>query len=216
MADKNKFSNNAKESYENILYSQLTKGSNDSIMNNNTINNNFNIQDSHNGHLQGDGSKPEDLSNHHNGHGQNEYSLNDLSPIPAANKSDGHPDHPDEERSNEKVKEHLDDVLFNKRSTPDLESHEKSDESSHDQNDSNNNNKNHDDDEDIKSPLQALEYGEKFLKYLESCSDPNLTAMQVMQFRYLLNSIKSSIQRSNNLSASSSSSEEKIRVRRRK
>lgn len=217
MADKNKLNSNAKDAYENILYSQLTKGASDSIMNNNTINNNFNIPGSQNGqsHQHSDGTKPEDLSNH-NGHHPNDYSINNLSPIPSSRQDDGHPDHIDEERSAEKIKEHMDDVLFNKRSTPDCESHEKSDEYGTDQNDSNNNNKGHEEEDDIKSPLQALEHGEKFLKYLESCSDPNLTAMQVMQFRYLLNSIKSSIERSNNLSASSSSSEEKIRIRRRK
>jgi hypothetical protein len=187
-------------------------------MNNNTINNNFNIpggqseqNGSHHHHHNPDGSKPEDLSNH-NGH-DNEYNLNNLSPIPPSVKSD----HPDEERSNEKIKEHMDDILFNKQATPELESHhEKSDDSTNDQNDSNNNNKNHDEDGDIKSPSQALEHGEKFLRYLESCSDPNLTAMQVMQFRYLLKSIRLSIERSNNLSAASSSSEEKIRCRKRK
>lgn len=41
-------------------------------------------------------------------------------------------------------------------------------------------------------PFQAIEHGEQFLKWLESCSDPSITAIQVMQFKTLLNSIKSS------------------------
>lgn len=47
----------------------------------------------------------------------------------------------------------------------------------------------------LMSSLEAFEYGEKFLKWLESCSDPSITAMQVMQFRYLLQSVKTSANR---------------------
>lgn len=41
-------------------------------------------------------------------------------------------------------------------------------------------------------PFQAIEHGEQFLKWLESCSYPSITAIQVMQFKTLLNSIKTS------------------------
>jgi hypothetical protein len=196
---------------ENILYSQLTKGASDSPnsngnINNNTINNNFNIptNESENGSAT---PKPEDLSNHpEEGNGPNGYhdeedSINNISPIP-----DDHSHHSDHEETAKKL-----EIL---RSTS------PEDEASSDViNDSNNNNKNG---EDIKSPSEALEYGEKFLKYLESYSDPSLTAMQVMQFRYLLNSIKLSVERAqNNVSGSSSGASssvegDKIRHRRRK
>lgn len=50
----------------------------------------------------------------------------------------------------------------------------------------------------LMSSLEAFEYGEKFLKWLEACSDPSITAMQVMQFRYLLQSVKTSANRAAN------------------
>ncbi|CAO1419309.1 unnamed protein product [Diamesa serratosioi] len=227
MADKNKMAggNAAKEAYENILYSQLTKGGAagpgngalDAIMNNNTLSNNFN----HLNHQNIDLPKPEDLSQHNNGYHSNDdqdYNINNISPIPPTIKSECHDDDrqktvtddDEEEHHNiEKVKEQLDDALFSNKSPE-----SGMEETGSVNNDSNNNMKAND--YEIKSPLEALEYGEKFLKYLESYSDPSLTAMQVMQFRFLLNSIKSSVDRSNNISGSSSSSEEKIRVRRRK
>lgn len=197
---------------ENILYSQLTKGASASPnsngnINNNTINNNFNIptNESENG---SETPKPEDLSNHpEEGNGPNGYhdeedSINNISPIP---EEDHHLS--DHEETVKKL-----DIL--RSITPE------EDASSDVINDSNNNNKNGGD--DIKSPTEALEYGEKFLKYLESYSDPSLTAMQVMQFRYLLNSIKMSVERAqNNVSGSSSGASssidgDKIRHRRRK
>lgn len=225
VGDKTKMSGagGSKEAYENILYSQLTKGissgpiGNGSI-NNNTINNNFNIPtpDGDNGT-----PKPEDLSNHHH-HGPNGFhyeddSINNISPIPADDQKMTDDDD-DQQRQTNKAKSQLDDALMNQ--SPD--NGEKSgDEVStiHGHNDSNNNNKNGDD--EIKSPTEALEYGEKFLKYLESYSDPSLTAMQVMQFRYLLNSIKASVERAqNNISGSSSGASsadgEKSRHRKRK
>lgn len=210
----------SKEAYENILYSQLTKGSSSGQMgngaiNNNTINNNFNIPTE----SETDTQKPEDLSNHHgvNGFHDEEDSINNISPIPADDQkmTDDDEDH---HRQMEKAKNQLDDALMHQ--SPDNGEKSGDDASSvHENNDSNNNNKNGDD--DIKSPSEALEYGEKFLKYLESYSDPSLTAMQVMQFRYLLNSIKASVDRAqNNISGSSSGASsadgEKSRHRKRK
>lgn len=80
------------------------------------------------------------------------------------------------------------------------------------------------DDETVNGPNEAIEHGEQFLKWLESCSDPNITAMQVMQFRTLLNSIKSSVIRAaaqvqNQLlidNGLSERGEERIRMRKRK
>lgn len=51
--------------------------------------------------------------------------------------------------------------------------------------------------DEVLSPSEALEHGEKFLKWLEAFSDPSVTAMQVLQFRYLLNNIKSCTDRKN-------------------
>ncbi|CRK88933.1 CLUMA_CG002576, isoform A [Clunio marinus] len=221
MGDKAKLPGSSKDSYENILYSQLTKGSTSSgtgngTINNNTISDNFNI-------TSGDGEdaqKPEDLSNHQhepNGFHDEEDSINNISPIPGDEQKMTDEDE-DQHQQMEKAKSQLDDALMNQ--SPDNGEKSGDDASSvHGHNDSNNNNKNGDD--DIKSPSEALEYGEKFLKYLESYSDPSLTAMQVMQFRYLLNSIKASVDRAqNNISGSSSGASsadgEKTRHRKRK
>ncbi|XP_055678305.1 protein distal antenna [Lutzomyia longipalpis] len=57
--------------------------------------------------------------------------------------------------------------------------------------------------------VEAVEHGEKFLQWLETCSDPNITAMQVMQFRYLLQSIRLSLNRSTR-------EEPRVKIRRRK
>ncbi|XP_055300983.1 protein distal antenna [Sitodiplosis mosellana] len=76
------------------------------------------------------------------------------------------------------------------------------------------------------SPFEAIEHGEQFLKWLESCSDPSITAIQVMQFKTLLNSIKSSAVRAASLvqmssenglaGAATSDQEQRIRMRKRK
>lgn len=60
------------------------------------------------------------------------------------------------------------------------------------------------------SPSEALEYGEKFLRWLERCGDPSVTAVQILQFRYLLNNVKSSANRKNG------TTEHKTKVRSRK
>uniref|UniRef100_A0AAG5CY50 Protein distal antenna n=1 Tax=Anopheles atroparvus TaxID=41427 RepID=A0AAG5CY50_ANOAO len=76
---------------------------------------------------------------------------------------------------------------------------------------------------DIRNSTEAVEHGEKFLKWLEACSDPNVTAMQVMQFKYLLNSIKLSAERQQLQTSAASGgtvggagSEERTRIRKRK
>ncbi|XP_031633997.1 protein distal antenna-like [Contarinia nasturtii] len=69
------------------------------------------------------------------------------------------------------------------------------------------------------SPFEAIEHGEQFLKWLESCSDPTITAIQVMQFKTLLNSIKSSAIRMSNengTTTATSDQEQRIRIRKRK
>ncbi|XP_050068436.1 protein distal antenna [Anopheles maculipalpis] len=74
---------------------------------------------------------------------------------------------------------------------------------------------------DIRNSAEAVEHGEKFLKWLEACSDPNVTAMQVMQFKYLLNSIKLSAERQLQSATVGSAlagngPEERTRIRKRK
>lgn len=86
----------------------------------------------------------------------------------------------------------------------------------------NNNNNNHDEksehseqDDSLKSCIEALEHGEKFLRWLETCSDPSVTAMQVMQFRLLITSLKNSAERCN-AATPGNYSDDKPKVRRRK
>ncbi|XP_059610793.1 protein distal antenna [Phlebotomus argentipes] len=100
----------------------------------------------------------------------------------------------DSDKSLTKVRAVLDDLLFHNNnneikgeSTPESSSPESS----------------------VSSSLEAVEHGEKFLQWLESCSDPNITAMQVMQFRYLLQSIRLSLNRSTR-------DERRVKIRRRK
>uniref|UniRef100_A0A1B6HTE2 Uncharacterized protein n=1 Tax=Homalodisca liturata TaxID=320908 RepID=A0A1B6HTE2_9HEMI len=52
-----------------------------------------------------------------------------------------------------------------------------------------------DEDEPPATAADALKHGERFLRWLECCSDPSITAMQLLQFRYLLNNVKSCAQR---------------------
>lgn len=68
----------------------------------------------------------------------------------------------------------------------------------------NNNNTNHNNNENVKrtqettadtpddqlSTEEAVAHGEKFLKWLEKCSEPSVSRMQIMQFRYLLDNLK--------------------------
>ncbi|XP_049785261.1 protein distal antenna-like [Schistocerca cancellata] len=45
-------------------------------------------------------------------------------------------------------------------------------------------------DEPPATAAEAVTHGEKFLRWLECCSDPSITAMQILQFRYLLNNVR--------------------------
>ncbi|KAJ8924231.1 hypothetical protein NQ315_007022 [Exocentrus adspersus] len=44
--------------------------------------------------------------------------------------------------------------------------------------------------EEILTHREAIEYGEKFLKWLETCSEPSVTKMQILQFETLLNNVR--------------------------
>ncbi|XP_033216185.1 protein distal antenna [Belonocnema kinseyi] len=46
--------------------------------------------------------------------------------------------------------------------------------------------------QDIPSTAEeAIEHGEKFFKWLDKCSDPSVTRLQLMQFKFLLDNLKS-------------------------
>lgn len=52
-----------------------------------------------------------------------------------------------------------------------------------------------DEDDPPETADEALKHGEKFLRWLECCSDPSVTAVQLLQFRYLLNNVRSCAER---------------------
>lgn len=261
--------NSKQAAYENILYSQLTKGQNSDSLNNNAQPINLNINSS-NGpeNLK---SEPEDLSNHN--HSSSNVAatvapaddLQRFNPSPSTSAKSELKQEEDEEqpgpvddeppaeaKCNGKVKDVLDNFLYQNQNSNDRDSPAnlsirsttsprrrsispavsnhpvnspepetgdlavttngittEDDHKSDISEDSN-----HMLVADIKSSAEAVEHGEKFLKWLEACSDPNVTAMQVMQFKYLLNSIKLSAERQQQTAVSSG--EERTRVRRRK
>lgn len=200
MAEKSNSSNNnrssTKQMYDNILFSQLTKqmaGSSPTPSNDNGHLNNLNNV-----------NKPEDLSKPTLGNSSiNDTpdlseAMNSLTPSPVlvtefkvepAMEIEFKVEDIDKGQSD--VRSRLDDLLYN----------------------NNNNNV------DLKiessysvltGPSEAVEHGEKFLKWLETYSDPTITAVQVTQFRSLLQCIKISAERANNPTFTSS------KIRRRK
>ncbi|KAL1129549.1 hypothetical protein AAG570_012494 [Ranatra chinensis] len=52
-----------------------------------------------------------------------------------------------------------------------------------------------DEDDPPETAAEALKHGQKFLRWLECCSDPSVTAVQLLQFRYLLNNVRTRAQR---------------------
>ncbi|XP_062536008.1 protein distal antenna isoform X3 [Armigeres subalbatus] len=259
--------NSKQAAYENILYSQLTKGQNSDSLNNNAQPINLNINSSN--APENLKSEPEDLSNH------NHSSSNAAVPPPAEDVQRFNPspstsakseikheddeeqpapaddEPPAESKCNGKVKDVLDNFLFQNQNSNDRDSpanlsmrsntsprrrsvspavsnrHANSPELetndlavttngiTEDEHKSDiSEDSNHMLVADIKSSADAVEHGEKFLKWLEACSDPNVTAVQVMQFKYLLNCIKLSAERQHQNAATSG--EERTRVRRRK
>ncbi|XP_053682844.1 protein distal antenna-like [Sabethes cyaneus] len=263
----------APTSYENILYSQLTKGQNSTdSLNNNAQPINLNINSSN--EPENLKAEPEDLSNHNNStvnqlvtppedhHRFNPSPSTSLKSDRKAEDEDEQPDTHGEEdptevsKCNGKAQQLLDNFLFHNQASNDRAS-PASARRSVSPVVSSNLNGNSDPEEnkdvvhsnghptasetpvaatdelksdisedsnqpldaivDIKSSAEAVEHGEKFLKWLESCSDPNVTAMQVVQFKFLLNSIKLSAERQHQQATSSGSGAgEERRVRRRK
>lgn len=49
----------------------------------------------------------------------------------------------------------------------------------------------HRDDEQSLSTEEAIKHGEQFFKWLDTCSDPAVTRLQIIQFKYLLDNLKS-------------------------
>jgi hypothetical protein len=71
-------------------------------------------------------------------------------------------------------------VLLNVKDNNNINNPEKPEESDDDD----------DEDEPPATAAEAVNHGEKFLRWLECCSDPSVTAMQILQFRYLLNNVR--------------------------
>lgn len=238
--------------YENILYSQLTKNSSSTPSPSDSMNNNDN-KEVNNGKPE-DLSQPKSSpandrstptsslkvkSESADGSPENNRTAESSSPLDVAdckvgiinvknimNDADKVCSSLLSTSSTANVRELLDDFLYkasaanNNNNTKDAENKDDSDEvdAEHQM----------DDESRANSPIEAIEHGEQFLKWLESCSVPNITAIQVMQFKTLLNSIKSSAVRAatqvqNQLSsengsaaAASNDQEQRIRMRKRK
>lgn len=147
------------ESYENILYSHLTKEKMEAP-----------IEET--AHVHQAEEKPEEI-------------------IPEPCVTPPIKDQVEKEscKNNTKVRAVLDNLLFNNnnndislKQSPELEDGEK---------DSNAEN------EFGCEVNEALEHGEKFLKWLEACQEPSVTRMQVHQLKGLLNNIKANAERRN-------------------
>ncbi|KAG4067827.1 hypothetical protein HA402_010513 [Bradysia odoriphaga] len=179
----------SKQIYDNILFSHLTKDmkecSNSPSPSNNNISNNANTPE--------DLSKPNRSSpitpgmpSTHSIKTEPELDINDMAGSPTTSPpilNDQSEDINDRQTA-------LDNILYN----------------------NNNNNvvvKNESDVE-LNGLPEAVQYAEKFLKWLETYSDPTITALDFLQFQTLLNKIKKSAERINNPILESS------KIRRRK
>lgn len=190
---------NGKPTYDNILYSQLTKEASPTTPTSDNLNNNNEHNDSAN--------KPEDLSAKSTIK-EDKEDKEDTSDD-AIIKSESDTSHNSKETNDETAN-------INKSSTTTTESTE----SDGSYNDSLNNNKHDLKDNFCKSheicdSVEAIEHGEKFLKWLESYSNPRITSVQVMQLRYLLKTIRSSADQDDTNRVSSTESD-RSKVRRRK
>lgn len=237
--------------YENILYSQLTKNTTPSPSD--SMNNNDNKQEGNNskpedlsqpkGSPSNDRSTPTSSlkvkSESADGSPENNRTAESSSPLDVAdckvgiinvknmlmNDADKVCSSLLSNTSTANVREILDDFLYkaanNNNNTKDADAKDDTDETMPTETNET------DDESRANSPFEAIEHGEQFLKWLESCSDPSITAIQVMQFKTLLNSIKSSAVRAatqvqnqltneNGSAAASSDPEQRIRMRKRK
>lgn len=99
---------------------------------------------------------------------------------PGHQKANGH-SIPVVSNSANSVRSALDSVLLNSKDNNNVDSPAKTEESDDDD---------EDEDEPPATAAEAVSHGEKFLRWLECCSDPSVTAMQILQFRYLLNNVR--------------------------
>lgn len=238
--------------YENILYSQLTKNSSSTPSPSDSMNNNDNKEGNNTGKPEdlsqpkcspsNDRSTPTSSlkvkSESTDGSPENNRTAESSSPLDVAdckvgiinvknimNDADKVCSSLLSTSSTANVRELLDDFLYkasaanNNNNTKDAEHKDDSDETEAATQ--------IDVESRANSPFEAIEHGEQFLKWLETCSVPNITAIQVMQFKTLLNSIKSSAVRAasqvqnqlsseNGTTAATSDQEQRIRMRKRK
>lgn len=174
---------NSKQIYDNILFSHLTKDMKEYSDSPSPSNSNIN----------NNANTPEDLSKPNRSSPitpvqsikmEMESEMNDTAISPSISPI---PDQPEELSERQAA---LDNILYN----------------------NNNNNvvvKNESDSE-LNVASEGVQYGEKFLKWLESYSDPTITALDFLQFRTLLSKLRKSAERINNPVLESS------KIRRRK
>jgi hypothetical protein len=99
---------------------------------------------------------------------------------PGLQKANGH-SIPVANNANNNARSTLDSVLLNVKDNNNIKNPGKTEESDDDD---------EDEDEPPATAAEAVNHGEKFLRWLECCSDPSVTAMQILQFRYLLNNVR--------------------------
>ncbi|XP_055371807.1 protein distal antenna [Condylostylus longicornis] len=209
-----------KPQYENILYSHLTKDP--SVIDN--LNNNE-ITTTHNHHHHH--NKPEDLS---------AKSTGSKSP-----RSTTTPDGvvKSEADTVTNSKETLDNLLYKLNSNGSESDASYNSDSLNNNNHQHNNNNNSDktdqeedkdekysidkygdeniNDDDIDGLYEALEHGEKFLKWLENCSNPRVTAVQLMQLRFLITAIRAGTENKKLINNFDSQQlQQRTKIRRRK
>lgn len=99
---------------------------------------------------------------------------------PGLQKVNGH-SIPVANNANNNARSTLDSVLLNVKDNNNIKNPKKPEDSDDDD---------EEEDEPPATAAEAVNHGEKFLRWLECCSDPSVTAMQILQFRYLLNNVR--------------------------
>lgn len=99
---------------------------------------------------------------------------------PGLQKANGH-SIPVANNASNNARSTLDSVLLNVKDNNNINNTGKAEESDDDD---------EEEDEPPATAAEAVGHGEKFLRWLECCSDPSVTAMQILQFRYLLNNVR--------------------------
>ncbi|XP_017124168.1 protein distal antenna [Drosophila elegans] len=137
--------------------------------------------------VEGSG-KPEDLSSAGKVMTPSQSPLANSESMPASSSSP---------KNTEKI---LDNMLFKMGGSESEGSFQNNNDVSASNNNNNNNNNSNKTDEEEKAKYldctgdedtEAIHHGEKFLQWLENCSNPRVTAVQLMQLRFLIAAIKS-------------------------